>query len=587
MALPQAFLQELKARCNIEDIISQHVQLKRAGSNLVGCCPFHSERTPSFTVFTGRENFYCFGCGAGGDVITFVMKMQNVDYITAVTYLADRVGLKVPEDNFFRQEKKVDRNRFFEMNKCAAKFFHNALMAPENREAYEYITGRGLTPLTLRRFGIGYADDSQDSLKGYLMSQGYSKEEIREGFLAGVSQKTGKLFDMFRNRIIFPIFDLSGNVIAFGGRIIGNGEPKYLNSSDTPVFKKSRNLYALERAKNNPESTLILCEGYMDVVALHQAGFTNAVATLGTAITPDQARIMSRYASTVYISYDSDNAGQRAAKKAIDLLTQVGINVKVIRVEDAKDPDEYIKKFGKSSFEKLLAKSNGHIDYTLSNIEAKYSMAIPEEKLRYVQECCDMLAKIYSSVEREIYIQKICEKSGVDPSVIRNEVEKKQKKAKHSAEKERIKTDIQREIGWGDRIMADSSKNLATAKKEENLLGILLMRAEYLKDERLSAILCEKIFQCEFTKRVYTRLIETADTLPFDLSLLGEYFDPDEMGRIMKFVMNRERLENNSIEVALELARALEKIASETVEDGDGSDDSFLKSLEKIKQSKK
>lgn len=587
MALPQAFLQELKNRCNIEDIISQHVQLKRAGSNLVGCCPFHSERTPSFTVFLNRENFYCFGCGAGGDVITFVMKMQNVDYITAVEYLADRAGLQMPEDNFFTNEKKVNRERFFEMNKSAARFFHSALMAPENSEALSYITGRGLSVQTLRRFGIGYADTSWDSLTGYLLAQGYTKEELREGFLSGVSQKTGRLFDMFRGRIMFPIFDLSGNVIAFGGRIIGDGMPKYLNSSDTPVFKKSRNLYALEHAKNNTDSSLILCEGYMDVVALQQAGFSNAVATLGTAITAEQARIMARYATDVYVSYDSDEAGQRAAKKAIDLLSQVGINVKIIRVENAKDPDEFIKKYGKGAFEKLLKKSNGHIDYTLENIEAKYSMAISEDKLRYVKECCDMLSGVHSSVEREIYIQKISEKSGISRDIIRNEVEKNQRRVRKASEKERIKTDIQTGIGWGDRIMSDSSKHLSSAKKEENLLGILLSRPEYLRDKKLSEVLSEEIFLCEFTRKVYIRLKECAsDDAVFDISSLGEFFDADEMGRIMKFVLTREKLSNNSVDVALELAESLKKISSDTGED-DGGEDSFLKSLEKIKKSKK
>ena len=586
MALPQAFLQELKNRCSIEDIISSHVQLKRAGSNLVGCCPFHSERTPSFTVFLNRENFYCFGCGAGGDVITFVMKMQNVDYITAVEYLADRAGLQIPEDTSFTKEKKINRERFFEMNKCAARFFHNALMAPENKDALKYISERGLTASTLRRFGIGYADTSWDSLTGYLMSQGYTKEELREGFLSGVSQKTGKLFDMFRGRIMFPIFDLSGNVVAFGGRIIGDGMPKYLNSSDTPVFKKSRNLFALEHAKNNTDSSLILCEGYMDVVALHQAGFTNAVATLGTAITSDQARIMSRYASKVYISYDSDDAGQRAAKKAIDLLSQVGISVKVIRVENAKDPDEFIKKFGKGAFEKLLDNSNGHIDYTLSKIEEKYSMNIPEEKLRYVQECCVMLARIHSSVEREIYIQKISEKSGISSEIIRNEVEKKSRQLRQSFEKQRIKTDIQSGIGYGDRVMADSSKNISSAKKEENLLGLLLERPEYMNDKRLAEILDEDIFMCEFTKRVYARLRDTAVELPFDISTLTQYFSPDEMGRIMKFILSREKLENNSVEVALELATALKKISSDKLIEGDDSEDAFLKSLENLKKLK-
>ncbi len=586
MALPQAFLQELKSRCNIEDIISQYVQLKRAGSNLVGCCPFHSERTPSFTVFLNRENFYCFGCGAGGDVITFIMKIKNVDYITAVQYLSDRAGLSMPDDNFFQSEKKVNRERFFEMNKCAARFFHEALMSSENRDALKYITDRGLTVSTLRRFGIGYADTSWDGLTGYLMSRGYTKEELCEGFLSGTSKKTGKLFDMFRGRIIFPIFDTSKNIIAFGGRIIGDGTPKYLNSSDTPVFKKSRNLYALEHAKNNTDSSLILCEGYMDVVSLQQAGFSNAVATLGTAITPDQARIMSRYASTVYISYDSDDAGQRAAKKAIDLLSQVGITVKVIRVENAKDPDEFVKKYGKGAFEKLLLKSNGHIDYTLSNIEARYSMEVPEEKLKYIKECCQMLSGVYSSIEREIYIQKISAKSSVPPDIIRTEIEKNQRKARKSAEKERIKTDIQTGVGWGDRVIKDASVNLSTVKKEENLLGILLIRPEYLDDKRFEQVLDGDLFQCEFTKKVYEKFSQLRDGDGFDLSCLGEYFSPDEMGRIMKFVVSREKLLNNSAEVALELAQSLKKIALSRSDCDSGTDVSFLETLEKIKKSK-
>ena len=458
MALPQDFLQELKARCNIEDVISSYVTLKRAGSNLVGCCPFHSERTPSFTVFRNTENFYCFGCGAGGDVITFVMKMENVDYMTAIEHLAARAGLTVPDDG--RNVPKINRDRYFEMNKLAARFFYDSLIAPENREALNYITGRGLTPATIKRFGIGYADTSWDSLTGYLMSQGFEKEELRQGFLAGVSQKTGRLFDYFRNRIMFPIFDLLGNVIAFGGRIIGDGEPKYLNSSDTPVFKKSKNLYALNQAKNNTDSSLILCEGYMDVVALQQAGFVNAVATLGTALTSEQTRIISRYATTVYLCYDSDEAGQRATKRAIDMLGEVGLRVKVVKVEGAKDPDEYIKKYGKTSFEKLLRGSDGHIDYALGNIASKYDLTVPEQKLAFVNDSCGMLSGVYSEIEREIFIQKISEMSGISADVIRNETKKRQKRKAEKAQKDFIKDEINKSIGYKDSVNFDSAKNL-------------------------------------------------------------------------------------------------------------------------------
>lgn len=577
MALPQEFLQELKARCNIEDVISGYVSLKRAGSNLVGCCPFHSERTPSFTVFRNAENFYCFGCGAGGDVITFVMKMENVDYMTAIEHLAARAGLTVPDDG--RNVPKVNRDRYFEMNKLAARFFYDSLIAPENREALGYITGRGLTPSTIKRFGIGYADSSWDSLTGYLMSKGFEKEELKNGFLAGVSQKTGRLFDYFRNRIMFPIFDLSGNVIAFGGRIIGDGEPKYLNSSDTPVFKKSKNLYALNQAKNNTDSSLILCEGYMDVVALQQAGFVNAVATLGTALTSEQTRIISRYATTVYLCYDSDEAGQRATKRAIDMLGEVGIRVKVVKVEGAKDPDEYIKKYGKSSFEKLLRGSDGHIDYALSNIASKYDLTIPEQKLAFVTDACSMLSGVYSEIEREIFIQKISEMSGISADIIRNETKKRQKRKAEKAQKDFIKEEINKSIGYKDSVNLDSAKNLSTVKKEENLLGLLMMRPEFLDTPELSRLLSEEIFKCEFTRKVYRELLR--DRGSDGMSTFGEAFSTDEMGRITQMTVKRRELKNNSIEVAVELANALKKISD------DNSDDDFFKRIEELKKSKK
>lgn len=575
MALPQEFLQELKARCNIEDVISQYVSLKRAGSNLVGCCPFHSERTPSFTVFRNAENFYCFGCGAGGDVITFVMKMENVDYMTAIEHLAARAGLTVPDDG--RSTPKVNKDRYFEMNKLAARFFYDSLINPKNAHALSYITNRGLSIQTIKRFGIGYADTSWDSLTGYLMSKGFEKEELWQGFLAGVSQKTGNLFDYFRNRIMFPIFDLSGNVIAFGGRIIGDGEPKYLNSSDTPVFKKSRNLYALNHAKNNTDSSLILCEGYMDVVALQQAGFVNAVATLGTALTSEQTRIISRYAQTVYLCYDSDDAGQRATKRAIDMLGEVGLKVKVVKVEGAKDPDEYIKKYGKSSFDKLLHSSDGHIEYALSNISSKYDLSVPEQKLSFVSDACTMLSGVYSEIEREIFIQKISERSGISADIIRTEVKKRQKKRSEKAQKDYIKEQINKSIGYGDRVNLDSVKNLSTVKKEENLLGLLYIRPEFIDAPELRELLSEDLFQCEFTKKVFREMTK-------ETGFSGEAFTPEEMGRITEMSVKRRELTNNSLDVALELATDLKKEADKKKSDSEGD---FFKRIEELKKSKK
>ncbi len=585
MALPQEFLQELKARCNIEDVISQYVQLKRAGSNLVGCCPFHSERTPSFTVFRNNENFYCFGCGAGGDVITFVMKMENVDYMTAVEHLAARAGLTIPEDPR-NMTPKVNKDRFFEMNKLAARFFYDSLLLPENKHALDYIMSRGITPQTIKRFGIGYADASWDSLTGYLMSKGFDKNEIKDAFLAGISQKSGRAFDYFRNRIIFPIFDLSGRVIAFGGRIIGDEKPKYLNSSDTPVFKKSRNLYALNHAKNNTDSSLILCEGYMDVVALQQAGFINAVATLGTALTSEQTRIISRYASQVYLCYDSDEAGQRATKRAIDMLGEVGVKVKVVVVEGAKDPDEYIKKFGKASFEKLLTGSDGHIDYTLRNISSKYNLLIPEHKLAYIDECCAMLSKVESEIEKEIFIQRISGETGIGVDVIRNEIKNRQKRAVRYAKKEAVKADINKSIGYGDRVVPDRMSNLSTAKKEESLLGILLIRQEFLDSPTLRDLLEEDLFQCEFSKKVWRELKREHEMGSEGFSSFGDAFSPDEMGRIMQMRIKREELQNNSEQIAEELAQELRREAEKKKAD-DGSDESFFNRIEQLKRNKK
>ena len=405
MAYPQGFIQELKMRSPIQDVIGRYVELKRAGRNMVGRCPFHSEKTPSFTVF--EDNFHCFGCGAGGDVITFAMRIENLDYRDAVTFLADRCSMTVPQESirYSNIEKpKLSRERAFGMNKAAARIFYENLTSPEGQQARDYLASRQLSGSTIKRFGLGFAKNEFYDLYNKLTALGYTKDEIKENFLCGISQKSGKPFDMFRNRIMFPIIDTAGNVIAFGGRVMDDSKPKYLNSSDTVVFRKGKQLFALNYAKDvllgNIQSELvklgeiILCEGYMDVIAMHQAGFTNAVATLGTAITSDHARVVSRYAKTAYLAYDSDDAGKKAADKAMTLLNEVGVDTKIIRMKDAKDPDEFIKKFGAQSYAKLLTGSVGQIDFKLNGVLSKYNMNIPDEKLRAVDECCAVIASI-------------------------------------------------------------------------------------------------------------------------------------------------------------------------------------------------
>ena len=440
MAYPQGFIQELKMRSPIQDVVGRYVELKRAGRNLVGRCPFHSEKTPSFTVF--EDNYHCFGCSAGGDVITFVMQIENLDYRDAVNFLADRCAMTVPSDErryANTQKPKLSRERAFSMNKAAARIFYENLVSGDGEEARNYLNSRKLSKSTITRFGIGYAKNDFYDLYNKLTALGYTKDEIRENFLCGISQKTGKPFDMFRNRVMFPIIDTSGNVIAFGGRVMDDSKPKYLNSSDTVVFSKGKSLFALNYAKNvllgNIESSLvsqgeiILCEGYMDVISMHQAGFSNAVATLGTAITPEHARVVSRYAKRAYLAYDSDEAGKKAADKAMTLLNEVGVETKIIKIDGAKDPDEYIKKFGAQSFKKLLSGSVGQIDFKLNGILSKYNLSNPDEKLRAVDECCDVISTIYSEVKRDVYVQRLSQLTQIKTDSINARIAKGKKKA--------------------------------------------------------------------------------------------------------------------------------------------------------------
>ncbi|MBQ9940271.1 MAG: DNA primase [Clostridia bacterium] len=585
MAFPPSFLSELKSRCDIETIISTYVRLKRAGANSVGNCPFHSEKTPSFTVFRNTQNFYCFGCGAGGDVITFVMRMENLDYLSAVEKLCNMAGMAMPENTYAGTAKKVDRKRIFELNKKAARYFYDALLKPENAHALKYITDRGLTPRTIKHFGIGYADTSFDSLSGYLKSQGYSDEELKEAFLCGIN-KYNKPFDMFRGRIMFPIIDVSGEVVAFGGRIIGDGMPKYLNSSDTPVFNKRRNLYALNYAKATTDSSLILCEGYMDVVALHQAGFYNAVATLGTAITPEQARVMARYANKIYICYDSDAAGRKATDKAIALLSEAGLSVKVITVKNAKDPDEYIKKFGKASFSSLINGSEGRIEFKFRTLMGNYNLDVPEEKLDFVNKSCEMLCDVYSPVELDVFLMKLSELTGVDITILRNEVNKRRKKREKDENRKEIEQQIQKSMGYGDKINPDRQKFTACASIEENIIGILMLRSDFIKDEEIQKNLNADMFMCEFNRQVFQRLSQIAaesDSNEIDIGQLGQYFNPEQMGAIMRMQVNRSGYSNNSPEVLNEL---IQRLADQNLKNN-ATETDLMDYLQKLKEKKK
>ena len=434
--IPESFLEELKQRCDIEQIISAYVPLKRTGRTYKGLCPFHSEKTPSFVVYPESQSFYCFGCGAGGDVITFIRRQENLEYVEAVRFLAEKVGMTVPEDVAEDRTAKL-RLRILEMNREAARFFHQNLVKGPDRRGLEYFASRGMDPKMITRFGLGYAPDGWNGLRDHLAEKRYSWEEMRAAAL--VSQgRNGSVYDTFRRRVIFPIIDLRGNVIGFGGRILGKeGGPKYLNSADTLAFKKSRNLFALNFAKNAGDKRLILCEGYMDTVSMHGAGFTNAVATLGTALTPEQARLISHYTDEVILAYDSDDAGQKATARAVRLFDEIGLKVKVLRMEGAKDPDEYIKKFGATRFKLLLDGSTNATEYAIDRLKEKYDLSTDDGKVRFLGELAALLAGVPNPVERDVYISRWANTLGVSAQALTEQVQSLWRRRKAGERKKR------------------------------------------------------------------------------------------------------------------------------------------------------
>lgn len=561
--IPVSVIEEIKERCAIEDVVSRYVPLKRAGSNLTANCPFHSERTPSFVVFPATQSFYCFGCGAGGDVISFLMRIENLEYMDAVRRLAESVGVSLPESDGDHGEPAVPRKRMFDMNRDAARFYRDMLFDERiGAEARRYLAGRGLSPAVIKRFGLGFAPDDF-SMSRHMRELGYTEGELVAGFLMKVSARTGKPYDLFRGRVMFPIIDTSGRVIAFGGRVMDGSEPKYLNSSDTPVFKKSRNLFALNYAKNNCAEEMILCEGYMDVISLHAAGVGNAVATLGTALTPEQARIMTKYTKRVILTYDSDAAGQRADERAIGLLSEVGLDVRVLKLKGAKDPDEFIKKYGVDAFRDALSGSSSKFRYTVNSIISKYDISTDDGKIRALHEVNEYLSQVLSEVEREIYIGQAADIFGVSRESIKNDISLIIKKRRYQKKKSEA-ADIAREAaGFGDRINRDKLTQLRAASCEEAVLGMIIAYPEYIKDAVDGSKENEKLspddFGTDFGRRVFTAIAEVyRENGAFDLGALGGDFTADELSRLVKLGVSRGKL-NNGREVFSENVRALRR----------------------------
>lgn len=524
------FIYRLRNANPIETVMGSYVQLIRRGRNYVCSCPFHSEKTPSCTVFTDNQSFYCFGCGSGGDVITFTMKIENLSFTEAVKLLAQRSGLEIPENNSADSRIAQRRTRIYEMNRIAANFFYTNLIKGDDKAGLSYFADRKLLPQTIKKYGLGYAPDSWDKLTKLLSSKGYSNDEITDAWL-GARSKKGSIYDIFRKRVMFPIVDLRGNIIGFGGRVLDGSQPKYLNTSQTPVFEKGSNLFSMNFAKNAETKRIILCEGYMDVIAVNQAGFENAVATLGTAITPNQARLISHYAEEVVIAYDSDNAGQKASQKAINHFSDVGIRTRIIRMEGAKDPDEYIKKFGVDRFRMLLDGSSDAIDFMLDKCEAGIDLNTEMGQVEFLNKASRILAGIESPLEREVYISRTSKKCDIPVQVLKSHIDGLLRKNTRTEKKKQWQNITAKATYTRDDMNPKAALFRKESKAEELIIHYLLRHSEDW--EKISQEAPIEIFVTDFNKKVYAALLDKMkNNDKFTVSLLTDEFTAEEMGRI-------------------------------------------------------
>lgn len=536
MPFPDSFLQELKLRSDITEIASSYVNLKRHGRNMVGLCPFHGEKTPSFNIYTESGSFYCFGCGAGGDVITFIMKIENLDYVEAVKFLAQRAGMEMPENTYDDSLSKL-RMRIYEANREAARFFHATLLSQRGQSGLNYLRGRALSDRTIRHFGLGFADDDWNSLCNHLKNKGFSEYEIYSANLAFKRKNGNGIYDRFVNRVMFPIIDLRGNVIAFGGRIMTDEKPKYLNTSDTPVFKKSENLFSLNNAKSSGTRTLILCEGYMDVIALNQAGFTNAVATLGTALTNEQAVLMKRYADEVIICYDADGAGQKATARAIDILRNAGLPIKILTVPSGKDPDEFIRSKGENgpaAFKLLIEKCGNDIEYRLMKLKENYNLNTTDGKVAFLNEAVKIVATIESPIERDVFASKLCAELEIDKNAFLEQISK----VKRRGRRENIKKEtrqIQAELnGQNDKINREHYKKPRSSSAEEALLVYLINNPDYANS--ISERVTPDKFSNSLIKRYYEYVLSKIKSGYEPLTSVSSDFNSDEVSYLYKLI---------------------------------------------------
>ncbi len=541
MALPEAFLEELVARSDLVDVASGYVSLQRKGGRYWGCCPFHNEKTPSFSVSQERQQYYCFGCHKGGGVINFVMEAENLPFRDAVQLLADKAGMSMPEEE--RNGGGYNRRqRLLALNREAAHYFHEQLMTPQCSHMMAYLTGRGLSRRTITNFGLGAAPAGWDNLIRAMAAKDYDKAELLEAGLAAKSEK-GRIYDRFRDRVMFPIIDLRGDVIGFGGRVLDDSTPKYLNSPDTPVFNKRKNLFALNLAKKSRQGRIILTEGYMDTISLHQAGFDCAVASLGTSLTEDHAQLISRYTKEVVISYDGDQAGVNAAQRAIGILEKTGLTVRVLQVKGAKDPDEFLNKYGPQAFERLIEQSGNHIDYQLRQLQGRYDLAKDEEKVQYLQEAAALVAALDSPVEREIYGTRAAEAAKFSPAAMAQEVERARTQRNRRARKQEQRAALNPVSGLQPKDRRLRYQNLRSARAEEGVLRLMERDAGLFR--QAEGHLEPEDFSSEFLGKVYRLCREQwRQGKEINSTLLAEELSGEEMDQLMTLLQRPVTISN-------------------------------------------
>ncbi len=538
MAFPPSFIEELVARNPIEDVVGQYVNLRRSGSNLFGLCPFHGEKTASFSVNPDKGIYYCFGCHKGGGVVNFQMEIEGLSYPDAVRALAKRAGLSVPEDEQY-QSRYRQQERLWALHKEAARFFHSQLYAPVGSAALQYALGRGMSKSILTTFGVGYAPDSWDSMVKAMRAKGYTDQELKDSGLVTVSERNGNMFDRFRDRLMFPIIDVRGNVIGFGGRTLkaDKDTAKYLNSPETMIFNKRKNLFGLNLAKKSKAGGLILVEGNIDVVALHQYGFDNAVASLGTSLTEEQAALMTRYAEQVILIYDGDNAGQNATQRAIPILERAGLQVKVLQLTGAKDPDEFLKKFGADRFKLLLEDSANRVEYQLNAILRKYDLKQDDQKVKYLHESADLISSLGSAVQREVYGGRVADAAKISHEAMALEISRAFKRRQAKQKKQQEKIDLAPADALRPKSRTIRYDNMRSAMAEERVIALALRDPGLL--DKVAGLTAE-MFSAELLGRAYAQLLSLHQQgMEVKISVLSD-FTQEEMSHITGILQRQE-----------------------------------------------